>query len=179
MLVQQQSNTLYKEILGGKHYYGKVWHAKQFFSVAMPFYPSYLAPPAVTLHLCTSASPSQAVYPSPSLFGLLPLQLTLRLCSPNSLFPVLVFIFASQFHASQSYCSLCFLPTLSNRSLALFHRCYSPSSSFSPHTCTRTGRVWGRRLAQLEWVLACACLQLASHMLACVTLPVTYTVSSF
>ena len=108
----------------------------------MPFYPSCLAPPAVTLHLCTSVLPSH--------------------CDK-----LLVFIFASQFHASRSYCSLCFLPTLSNRSLALFHRCYSPSSSFSLYMCTRTGRVRGRRLAQLERVLACACLQLASHTLAC------------
>ena len=156
--MQQRSNTLYKEILGGRHYYGKVWHPRQFFSVAMPYYPFCLAPPAITLRLRHSVSPSQVVYPSPSLFSLFPSPLTLRLCSPNSLFLLLVFVFASQSHASRSYCSSCFLPTLFNQPLALFRRRYSLSSSFSPHTCTRVVQVRGQRLARVEWVLACACL---------------------
>ena len=50
----------------------------------------------VTLRLCPSVSPSPTVHPSPSLFGSLLSPLTLRLCSPNLLFPLLVFVFASQ-----------------------------------------------------------------------------------
>ena len=140
---------------------GRYEHARQFFSVAMPFYPSCLVPPAVTLRLCPSVSPSSAVYPSPSLFGSLLPSFTLRLRSPNSLFPLLVFVFASKSRASRSYCSSCFLPTLFNRPLALLRRRYSLSSSFSPHTCTRAGRVRGRRLA-------CARLRTReSHARAC------------
>ena len=139
VLVQQQSNTRYKEILGDKHYYGKYEHTRQFFSVAMPFYPSCLVPPAVTLRFRPSVSPSPAVYPSPSLSSSLLSPLILRLRSPNSLFPLLVFVFTSQSRASRSYCSSCFLPTLFNRPLALFRCRYSLSSSFSPHTCTRAG----------------------------------------
>ena len=75
---------------------GKYEHARQFFRIATLFYPSCLAPPAVTLRLCPSISPSPAVHPSPSLFGSLLLPLTLRLRSRNSLFPLLVFVFASQ-----------------------------------------------------------------------------------
>ena len=80
---------------------GKYEYARQFFSIATPFYPSCLAPPAVTLRLCPSVSPSPAVYPSPSLFGSLLSPLTLRLRSPNSLFPLLVFVFASQSRSSR------------------------------------------------------------------------------
>ena len=80
---------------------GKHEHARQFFSVAMPLYPSCLVPPAVTLRLRPSVSPSPAVYPSPSLFGLLLSSLTLRLRSPNLLFPLLVFVFASQSRSSR------------------------------------------------------------------------------
>ena len=80
---------------------GRYEHARQFFSVAMPFYPSCLVPPAVTLRLRPSVSPSPAVYPSPSLFGSLLSSLTLRLRSPNSLFPLLVFVFATQSRSSR------------------------------------------------------------------------------
>ena len=125
-------NILYKEILEDKHYYWTVKHARQFFSVVMPF---CLAPSAITLCLCPSALPSLAVYPLPLHFGLLLLLLTPRLRSPNSLFPLLVFIFASQSHsldslfpllvfvftsqshASRCYCSSYFLPTFFYRPL--------------------------------------------------------------
>ena len=99
-------NILYKEILEDKHYYWTVKHARQFFSVVMPF---CLAPSAVTLCLCPSALPSLAVYPLPLHFGLLLLLLTPRLRSPNSLFPLLVFIFTSQSHSS---CGLLYVFTL-------------------------------------------------------------------
>ena len=90
---------------------GKHEHARQFVSVAMPLYPSCLAPPAVTLHLRPSVSPSPAVYPSPSLFSSLLSSLTLlRLRSPNSLFPLLVFVFANQ---SRSSCRLLYTSSLS------------------------------------------------------------------
>ena len=69
---------------------GKYEHARQFFSVAMQFYPSCLVPPAVTLRLHPSILPSPTVYPSPSLVDLLLPQLTLRLHSPDLLFPLLV-----------------------------------------------------------------------------------------
>ena len=82
---------------------GKYEHVRQFFSVAMTFYSSCLAPPAVTLHLHPSVLPSQAVYPSPSLFGSLLLLLSLRLHCPNLLFPLLVFMFASQSHSSRRF----------------------------------------------------------------------------
>ena len=49
---------------------GKYEYARQFFSITTPFYPSCLAPPAVTLRLCPSVSPSPAVHPSPSLFDM-------------------------------------------------------------------------------------------------------------
>ena len=126
---------------------GKYKHARQSFSSVTPFYPSCLAPPAVTLRLHLSVSLSSAVHPSPSLFGSLLSSLTLRLRSPNSLFPLLVFVSASQSHASRSYSLSCFLRTLFNQPLALFCHCYSLSSLFSPHKCTRAGRVRGRRLA--------------------------------
>ena len=80
---------------------GKYEYPRQFFSIATQVYPSCLAPPAVTLRLCPSVSPSPAVYPSPLLFGSLLLPLTLGLCSPNSLFPLLVFVFASQSRSSR------------------------------------------------------------------------------
>ena len=112
----------------------------------MPFYPSCLAPPAFTLRLCPSVSPSPAVYPLPSLFGSLLPPFTLHLRSPDSLFQLLVFALASQFCASCSYSSSCFLRTLFNRPLALFRHRYSLSSSFSLHTCTSARRVRGRRL---------------------------------
>ena len=88
VLAQQQSSTLY---WGTNTTTGKYEHARQFFSVAMQFYSSCLVPPAVTLRLHPSVSPSPTVYPSPSLFGSLLPQLTLRLHSPDSLFPLLVF----------------------------------------------------------------------------------------
>ena len=111
---------------------GKYKHARQFFSIVTPFYPSCFAPPAVTFRLCPSVSPSPAVHPSPSLFGSLLSPLTLHLHSPNSLFQLLVFVLASQSRASRSYCSSCFLRTLFNQPLALFRHRYSLSSSFSP-----------------------------------------------
>ena len=107
-------------------------------------YPSCLAPPTITLHLRSSASPSPTVYLSPSLdlqflhllftfalrslfsFGLL----TVSAASPG---------FASQSHFSSCYCSLCFLPNLFNWSLALF---YHHSLSF--HTLQST--------LTLQWV---------------------------
>ena len=96
---------------------GKYEHARQFFSVGMPFYPSCLVPPAVTLRLRPSVSSSPAVYPSPLLFGSLLSSLTLRLRSPNSLFPLLVFVFASQSRSPRLF-------TLQLRSPdSLFHFC--------------------------------------------------------
>ena len=80
---------------------GKYEYARQFFSIATPFYPSYLALPAFTLRLCPSVSPSPAVYPSPSLFSSLLSPLTLCLRSLNSLFPLLLFVFASQSRSSR------------------------------------------------------------------------------
>ena len=90
---------------------GKYEHARQFFSVAMPFHPSCLAHPAVlfrssicssrrlldvfALLTCFSAASLRRRYPV-SLFP----PFTRRLCSPDSLFPLLAFIFASQSHAS-------------------------------------------------------------------------------
>ena len=128
----------------------KYEHARQFFSVAMLFYQSCLAPPAVTLRLRPSVSPSPAVNSSPSLLGSLLSPLTLCLRSPNSLFPLLVFVFTSQSRGSRSYCLSCFLPTLFNQPLVLFRCRYSLSSSFSLHTYTRVGQVRGRRLAWVE-----------------------------
>ena len=58
VLLQQQSDTLYKEILEDKHYYT-----------------------TVTVCLCPSVSPSPAVHPSPSFFGSLLSPLMLRLHS--------------------------------------------------------------------------------------------------
>ena len=104
VLVQQQSNIhCTKKYWRTNTTTGKYKHARQFFSIVTPFYPSCLVPPAVTLRLHLSVSPSSAVYPSPSLFGSLLSPLTLRLRSPNSLFPLLVFVSASQSHASRSY----------------------------------------------------------------------------
>ena len=66
VLAQQQSNTLYKKYWRTNTYTtGKYEHARQFFSDAMPFYPSCLTPPAVTLCLRPSVLPSPAVYLSP------------------------------------------------------------------------------------------------------------------
>ena len=64
---------------------------------------------------------------------------TLRLCSPDSLFQLLVFVFASQSCTSRSYCLSCSFPTFFNRPLALFRRRYSLSSSVSQHPCTCLG----------------------------------------
>ena len=105
--------------------------------------------------------------PSSLAVSLLPL-FTLHLCSPDSLFQLLVFVFASQFRASRSYWSSCFLCTLFNRPPALFRHRYSLFSSFSLHTCARAGRVQGQRLERVERVMACARLRTReSHARAC------------
>ena len=112
VLAQQQSNTLYKEI----------------------FSPSCLALPAVTLRLRPLVLPLQ-------LFTLCLRSLvssshrslyvfTLLTHSPNSLFPLLVLVLASQSRASSSYCSLCFLLTLFNQPLALYRNHYLLFFSF-------------------------------------------------
>ena len=107
VLAQQQNNTLYKEILGDKHYYWKLKHAKQFFSVVMLFYPSCLAPSAVTLRLCPSVLPSPAVHP-----------LLFTLCCFRCL---LVFVFAYQ---SRSSCRLVYIFTLPHMSRIHTRACY-------------------------------------------------------
>ena len=107
---------------------------------SMPFYSSCLAPPAVTLRLHPSVSPSPVVYTSPSLFGSLLLPFTLCLCSPDSLLQLLVFVFASQSCASHSYCSLCFLPTLFSTSLQLS---FVVVTRFLPHSVRTCAFMWG------------------------------------
>ena len=129
VLAQQQSNTLYKEILGDKHYYGKtvfqcchavlsiLFCSSCCYSLSSPF---GLASPAVYLCLRSLVHSSRR-----SLYVF-----TLLTRSPNWLFPLLVFVLANQSRASCSYCLLCFLPTLFNQPLALFRHHYLLFFSF-------------------------------------------------
>ena len=81
-----------KKYLGGKHYYWKVKHARQFFRCC------HAVLSVLSCFFCC--------YSSSLPFGLLLLLFTPRLCSPNSLFPLLVFIVASQ---SRSSCGLLYV----------------------------------------------------------------------
>ena len=148
--MQQQSNTLYKEIhvLGVNTTMEKYEHARQFsvlpchsishvlLHLLLLFVFTLRSCPPQLLTLCLRSSVRSS-------------RRSLCLRSPNSLFPLLVFVFVSQSHGSRSYCLSCFLPTLFNRPLVLFRCRYSLSSSFSLHTCTCVGQVRGQRLA---WV---------------------------
>ena len=96
-------------------------HVRQFFSDAMPFCPSCLAPPTITLHLCSSR-----YYPSSLLLSLLPFIFALCL-----FLPLLPFIFAPlaiTLHLCSLVCSSRYYPFSSLSSLSS-HCCYSSLSS--------------------------------------------------
>ena len=77
---------------------GKYEHTRQFFSVAMPFYPSCLAPPGVTLCLHPLVSLFGLALPS-CLYFTFTLQFT-PLAVHSLVFLLLVYVFTSQSHSS-------------------------------------------------------------------------------
>ena len=111
--------------VGGMLWYGKYEHVRRSFSAAMLFYLSCLAPPAATLSYFVFALWSCPLplftFRLRSSVRSLALALTLHLCSPSSLFPLLVFLIAIQSH---SLCRLLYIFAL----LTHHFRCYSSSS---------------------------------------------------
>ena len=181
MLAQQQSNTLYKN-WGRNTTTGKYEHARKCchailsvlscFLLLLLFIFTFQSCP---LQLFTFRLHSLVHSSYRSLYVF-----TLHLCSPNSLFLLLVFILANQSRGSRSYCSSCFLPTLFNQPLGLFRHRYSLFFSFFILAVRTHALMWGQcgggdsLLSEHSHVRT---YELASHTFTCVTLPVTCTVN--